>query len=51
VPFLTEGHEGFDVNDAYDWMLAERLLAEGLVQLPPVARDPYVAGQRAVKPV
>jgi hypothetical protein len=41
VPFLTEGHEGFDVNDAYDWMLAERLLADGLVQLPPVAQAPY----------
>jgi CMP-N,N'-diacetyllegionaminic acid synthase len=34
VPFLTEGYEGFDINDAYDWMVAERLLADGLVQLP-----------------
>jgi N-acylneuraminate cytidylyltransferase len=34
VPFLTEGYEGFDINDAFDWMVAERLLAEGLVQLP-----------------
>jgi CMP-N-acetylneuraminic acid synthetase len=36
VPFVTEGHEGFDINDPYDWMLAERLLAEGTVTLPPV---------------
>jgi N-acylneuraminate cytidylyltransferase len=51
VPFLTEGHEGFDVNDAYDWMLAERLLAEGLVQLPPVAQEPYGNGQPPMKSV
>ena len=36
VPFITEGHEGFDINDPYDWMLAERLLAEGRVTLAPV---------------
>jgi CMP-N-acetylneuraminic acid synthetase len=41
VPFLTEGHEGFDINDAYDWMVAERLLSEGAVRLPPVAQPPY----------
>jgi CMP-N,N'-diacetyllegionaminic acid synthase len=38
VPFLTEGYEGFDINDAYDWMVAERLLADGSVKLPPVKR-------------
>jgi N-acylneuraminate cytidylyltransferase len=37
VPFLTEGYEGFDINDAYDWMVAERLLAEGIVHLPQLA--------------
>jgi CMP-N,N'-diacetyllegionaminic acid synthase len=37
VPFLTDGYEGFDINDAYDWMVAERLLADGLVQLPQLA--------------
>ena len=48
VPFVTDGYEGFDINDAYDWMVAERLLADGLVQLPPVAQMPYTAvGQRA----
>ncbi len=34
VPFLTEGYEGFDINDAFDWMVAERLIAEGKVTLP-----------------
>jgi CMP-N-acetylneuraminic acid synthetase len=43
VPFVTEGYEGFDINDPYDWMLAERLLAEGAVQLPPVRTTPYGA--------
>ena len=34
VPFLTEGYEGFDINDEYDWSMAERLLADGTVTLP-----------------
>jgi N-acylneuraminate cytidylyltransferase len=38
VPFLTEGYEGFDINDATDWMVAERLLADGAVQLPNVTQ-------------
>ena len=41
VPFLTEGYEGFDINDAVDWMVAERLLAEGKVTLPTVNTEPY----------
>jgi len=41
VPFLTEGYEGFDINDRHDWMVAEQLLAEGAAVLPPVARAPY----------
>ena len=36
VPFVTEGYEGFDINDAYDWMVAERLLADGTVTLPSI---------------
>jgi CMP-N-acetylneuraminic acid synthetase len=43
VPFLTEGYEGFDINDPYDWMVAERLLAENAVTLPPVNAAPYAA--------
>jgi CMP-N,N'-diacetyllegionaminic acid synthase len=41
VPFLTEGYEGFDINDAFDWMVAERLLTEGNVTLPTVNKEPY----------
>jgi len=43
VPFVTEGYEGFDINDPHDWMIAERLLAEGAVQLPPVRQTPYAS--------
>jgi CMP-N,N'-diacetyllegionaminic acid synthase len=43
MPFLTEGYEGFDINDPHDWMIAERLLADGAVQLPPVGQPPYEA--------
>ena len=38
VPFVTEGYEGFDINDPYDWMVAERLLAEQRATLPPLLR-------------
>ena len=41
VPFVTEGFEGFDINDLSDWIVAERLLADGAVQLPPVRQAPY----------
>jgi CMP-N,N'-diacetyllegionaminic acid synthase len=41
VPFLTEGHEGFDVNHPYDWKYAEELIASGEAKLPPVARPAF----------
>jgi CMP-N,N'-diacetyllegionaminic acid synthase len=41
VPFVTEGHEGFDINDPYDWILAERLLLDGTATLPRVTREPF----------
>ena len=41
VPFVTEGHEGFDINDPYDWMVAERLIADGAAALPRVPQSPF----------
>jgi N-acylneuraminate cytidylyltransferase len=41
VPFITEAHEGFDINDPYDWMVAERLIADGAAQLPTVRQPSY----------
>jgi N-acylneuraminate cytidylyltransferase len=43
VPFLTEGHEGFDINDQHDWMVAERLVADGAAALPSVRHAPWAA--------
>jgi N-acylneuraminate cytidylyltransferase len=43
VPFVTEGYEGFDINDPTDWMIAERLLADGAVTLPRVHQVPFGA--------
>jgi CMP-N,N'-diacetyllegionaminic acid synthase len=43
VPFLSEGYEGFDINDAFDWMVAERLIAEGKATLPRLTQEPFAA--------
>lgn len=43
APFFTEGHEGFDINDRHDWIVAERLIADGEAALPPVPQAPYGA--------
>jgi N-acylneuraminate cytidylyltransferase len=43
VPFITDGYEGFDINDPNDWLIAERLIADGAVTLPPVRQAPYAA--------
>jgi N-acylneuraminate cytidylyltransferase len=40
-PFFTWGYEGFDLNTAEDWMLAETLMERGLVRLPKIEREPY----------
>ncbi len=44
VPFLTEDHEGFDVNSEYDWNLAEHMVKEGLASLPSISKSPYSIG-------
>jgi N-acylneuraminate cytidylyltransferase len=40
APFLTEGNEGFNIDDEEDWDRARRLLDAGLVELPDVGQ-PY----------
>jgi N-acylneuraminate cytidylyltransferase len=42
VPFLTDEMEGFDINNRFDWLLAEHLLASGEARLPDVPQTPYV---------
>ena len=41
APFITEGHEGFDINDELDWKLAKLLLEQGEARLPQVTTPPY----------
>jgi CMP-N,N'-diacetyllegionaminic acid synthase len=41
APFFTQGYEGFNVDDEYDWERAERLVARGSATLPAVGRPPY----------
>lgn len=41
VPFFTDEMEGFDINNRYDWLLAEHLLAGGEATLPDVAQQQY----------
>jgi len=44
APFLTEGYEGFNVDDEEDWARAERLVATGRATLPLVAQVAYDGG-------
>jgi CMP-N,N'-diacetyllegionaminic acid synthase len=41
VPFLTEGCEGLDVNQWYDWQLAELLVSRAEATLPVVSQAPF----------
>lgn len=41
IPFISQGLEGFDINDPEDWWLAERLLATQEAALPAIAKPPY----------
>jgi N-acylneuraminate cytidylyltransferase len=46
VPFFTENYEGFDVNSAYDWHMAQHLVTNGKAQLPIIPQDPYPLNER-----
>ncbi len=41
MPFLTEGEEGFDINDEIDWSVAEELIRRGGAELPRVMTAPW----------
>jgi hypothetical protein len=41
APFLTQGLEGFNVDDADDWERAEQLVASGRAAPTEVGRPPY----------
>lgn len=41
VPFISQGLEGFDINEPEDWLMAEHYLANGEATLPRVDLPPY----------
>ncbi len=45
VPFLTGEMEGFDINNRFDWILAEHLVTTGEAELPAVAQAPWAPGE------
>ncbi|HYI74792.1 MAG TPA: acylneuraminate cytidylyltransferase family protein [Gaiellaceae bacterium] len=43
TPFVTQGPEGFNVDDEEDWARAERLVEAGAATLTAITRSPYPA--------
>lgn len=41
TPFISQGLEGFDINEPEDWLLAQHYLTEGQARLPEVKTPPY----------
>jgi N-acylneuraminate cytidylyltransferase len=41
LPFFTKDHEGFDINNEYDWKLAEELIKSDQTLLPKITASPY----------
>lgn len=41
IPFISQGMEGFDINDTEDWWMAERLLTTQGATLPAINVGPY----------
>ena len=42
MPFLTTDYEGFDVNNEYDWQLAEHMVKKGDAKLPQISQSAYM---------
>jgi len=42
IPFISQGYEGFDINEPEDWWLAERLLDSQEACLPKIGLPPVV---------
>lgn len=41
IPFISEGLDGFDINQPEDWLLAEQYVTSGAVTLQSIGRAPY----------
>jgi len=42
VPFISEGYEGFDINEPYDWHHMEFLIEKKAATLPKIDRKPFL---------
>jgi len=42
MPFFTTDYEGFDVNNEYDWQLAEHMVQKGDAKLPYINQPSYI---------
>jgi CMP-N,N'-diacetyllegionaminic acid synthase len=41
IPFVSQGYEGFDINEPEDWWMAERLMNTQSAPLPVISITPY----------
>jgi CMP-N,N'-diacetyllegionaminic acid synthase len=41
IPFISEGLQGFDINEPEDWLLAEHYLANGKARLPMISKPTF----------
>jgi hypothetical protein len=41
LPFITRNAEDFDVNNPYDWGLAEHMVETGMARLCHIPQPPY----------
>jgi CMP-N,N'-diacetyllegionaminic acid synthase len=42
IPFISQGLEGFDINEPEDWLLPEHYIAKGEVCLPAISLSLYL---------
>jgi N-acylneuraminate cytidylyltransferase len=41
IPFISQGLEGYDINEPEDWLLAEHYLSTGQTRLPDISIAPF----------
>lgn len=41
IPFISQGLEGYDINEPEDWLLAEQYVSSGAASLPVIAQAPF----------
>ena len=49
IPLVSQGFEGFDINEPEDFLLAQKLIDENRVELPNIQTDRFNFEDRGVK--